>query len=67
MNRIARIFVCAAIAAFVAGCSTNTSATTSGGAGAPHYVPGTLRIADIKEPDTMNPYISSSITSIDLA
>jgi len=67
MNRIARIVICAAIAGSLAGCSSNPSATTSGGAGATHYIPGTLRIADIQEPDTLNPYISTSITSVDIA
>jgi peptide/nickel transport system substrate-binding protein len=66
MNRIARILFCAAIAASLAGCSSNPSANTTGGA-APKFVPGTLRIADIEEPDTLNPYISTVITSIDLS
>jgi peptide/nickel transport system substrate-binding protein len=56
----------AAIAALIAGCSQNPSATTSGGGGA-SFVPGTLRVADIEEPDTLNPYISTVITSIDLS
>ena len=61
-----RTALAAAIAALIAGCSQNPSATTSGGGGAP-FVPGTLRVADIEEPDTLNPYISTVITSIDLS
>src|ERR1700739_117364 len=55
-----------ALAALLTACSSNPSASTSGQAGTP-YVPGTLRIADIEEPDTLNPYISTVITSIDLS
>jgi len=61
-----RSVIAAAIAALIAGCSSNPSATTSGGGGV-SFVPGTLRIADIEEPDTLNPYISTVITSIDLS
>lgn len=61
-----RSILAAAIAALIAGCSSNTSATTSGGGGV-SFEPGTLRIADIEEPDTLNPYISTVITSIDLS
>jgi peptide/nickel transport system substrate-binding protein len=61
-----RSVLAAAIAALIAGCSSNPSATTSGGGGV-SFVPGTLRIADIEEPDTLNPYISTVITSIDLS
>ena len=64
-HRIATAFVAAA-ATIIAGCSSGPSATTGAGGGLA-YVPGTLRVADIEEPDTLNPYISTVITSIDLS
>ena len=66
MKRMASILALAA-AAVMAGCSSNPSASTSNGGGEVPYQPGTLRIADIEEPDTLNPYISTVITSIDLS
>jgi peptide/nickel transport system substrate-binding protein len=66
MNHAGRLILCAAVAAALVGCTSNPSATTSAGA-APPFVPGTLRVADIEEPDTLNPYISTVITSIDLS
>ena len=65
MKRTARMLP-VALAALIAACSSNPSASTSGGGGTP-FVPGTLRVADIEEPDTLNPYISNVITSIDLS
>ncbi len=66
MKRI--VYTFALIVAFgVAACSSNPSASTSGAGGGVKYIPGTLRIADIEEPDTLNPYISTVITSIDLS
>lgn len=56
----------AAAATIIAGCSSGPSATT-GANGGVAFVPGTLRVADIEEPDTLNPYISTVITSIDLS
>ena len=64
-QRIATALVAAA-ATIIAACTSGPSATTAGGGGAA-FVPGTLRIADIEEPDTLNPYISTVITSIDLS
>jgi peptide/nickel transport system substrate-binding protein len=67
MKIIARVLVTAACAAALAGCSSNPSASTSNAGGGAHYVPGSLRIADIEEPDTLNPYISTVITSLDMS
>ena len=75
MNAIQRYLLSAASATAVAlalslaGCSQNPSATTTstGQGGQVPFIPGTLRIADIEEPDTLNPYISTVITSIDLS
>lgn len=64
-QRIATALV-ALSATIIAGCTGGPSATTGGGGGTP-YVPGTLRVADIEEPDTLNPYISTVATSLDLS
>ncbi len=66
MKRIVYTFALI-VALGVAACSSNPSASTSGAGGGVKYIPGTLRIADIEEPDTLNPYISTVITSIDLS
>ena len=67
MKRIICLVV-VVLAAGIAACSSNPSASTSGGgAGATKYIPGTLRVADIEEPDTLNPYISTVITTIDMS
>jgi peptide/nickel transport system substrate-binding protein len=68
MKSIARLIAAAALAALVSGCTSNPTASTGGGGmGGAGFVPGTLRIADIQEPDTLNPYISTSITAVDLS
>jgi peptide/nickel transport system substrate-binding protein len=66
MERYARAAIAAALIVLAGGCSTNPQASTNG-AGANAAIPGTLRIADIEEPDSLNPYISTVITSIDLS
>lgn len=68
MNVFARVTLIALAAMVLAGCSPNASSSTqaNGGGGVP-YTPGTLRIADIEEPDGLNPYISNVITSIDMS
>jgi len=66
MRRLACIASVAAAASLLGSCSSGPSATTSGGE-VTNFVPGTLRVADIEEPDTLNPYISTVITSIDLS
>ena len=65
MKRIVRT-LSMVLVAVLAACSSNPSASTSGQGGV-NFVPGTLRIADIEEPDTLNPYISNVITSIDMS
>ena len=66
MKRTSALLLSAVAAFAIAGCSSNPSATTSRGGGQ-QFVPGTLRIADIEEPDTLNPYISTVATSLDLS
>ena len=65
MKSIALALIAGVFAAAMSGCSSNPSATTSGGGGG--FVPGTLRIADIEEPDTLNPYISTVVTGNDIS
>ena len=67
MKHIGKILLAAVIAAALTGCSSSPSATTTGQGSAAGFIPGTLRVADIEEPDTLNPYISTVITSIDLS
>ena len=67
MKHTARFIIAMVAAAMLASCSSNPTASTGGGAAGGGVVPGTLRIADIQEPDTLNPYISTSITAIDLS
>ena len=69
MNRtIAGILAACTLAVVLAGCSSSSpSASTNGGGASPPFTPGTLRVADIEEPDSLNPYIAAVITSIDLS
>lgn len=60
------MFAAAIAALLLSACSSNPSASTGGGGGTP-FIPGTLRIADIEEPDDLNPYIANVITSIDMS
>jgi len=66
MKNIAAMVLAAVLISAGAGCTGNPSASTTTGAGQ-GFIPGTLRIADIEEPDTLNPYISTVITSLDLS
>jgi peptide/nickel transport system substrate-binding protein len=67
MKRLARAFIAAVLVTSAAACSQNPEASTSAGAAANGTIAGTLRIADIEEPDTLNPYISTVVTSIDMS
>jgi len=63
---IGKTFIAVAALLTIAGC-VGPSASTSGSGGGVPFIPGTLRIADIEEPDTLNPYIATVVTALDMS
>jgi peptide/nickel transport system substrate-binding protein len=69
---IQRAALCAALSALSAAAlvaCTNVSQSTGAGGngGRPPSEPGVLRYADIQEPDSLNPLVSTQATTIDIA
>jgi len=67
-----RMVICATLAALtasaIASCTSVSQSTNAGGAsGRPPSQPGVLRYADIQEPDSLNPLVSTQATTIDIA
>jgi peptide/nickel transport system substrate-binding protein len=67
MRSLAILCTTVAAAAVLCACTNGGPSASTGSGGGTAFIPGTLRIADIEEPDGLNPFISTVATSLDMS